>query len=321
MLPDTLVSSPILTSRFRVGRRLALAGVFGSGLLAIANLLVGFMARSTSVVAAGFEFTGDVMASAIVLFGLVIASRPPDEDHPYGHGRFEILTGLLVGLILAAAGVGICVRSLQMVGEVHAPPAAYGIWPLLGSIAVKSFLSVFKFRHGRRIHSAGLVADAWNDGVDILSAAAALAALGLTLYNPQQFLAADHYGGFAVGLIVIFTGFHVIRDTSLQLMDTMPDEDLMIAIRTVALSVPHVMGVEKCFARKTGLQYHVDLHLEVNPEITVRESHEIATQVRIRIRETLDWIADVLVHVEPSPLADSSNPAIAGQGASREPRR
>ena len=162
-------------------------------------------------------------------------------------------------------------------------------------------LSSMKFRVGRRIRSAALVADARNDRVDILSGTAALTALGLTLYDPSRFLAADHYGGFAVGLIVIFTGVRVVRETSLQLMDTMPDEALMSRIRAVALSVPGALGVEKCFARKTGLQYHVDLHLEVDPQITVRASHEIATQVRIALKERLDFIADVLVHVEPAP--------------------
>ncbi|MCH8265997.1 MAG: cation transporter [Acidobacteria bacterium] len=298
----------------RVARRLALVSVLASSLLAIANVLFGVMARSTSVVAVGVEFAGDVIASATVLFGLIVASKPPDADHPYGHGRFELLAGLIVGLILAAAGLGICVRSLQRVSEIHPPPAMFGVWPLLAAIVIKSFLSAFKFRHGRRIRSVGLVADAWNDAVDILSGLAALVALGLTLYDPEHFLAADHYGGFAVGVIVIFTGLRVIRDASLQLVDTMPNEELMVNIRRAALSVPNVRGVEKCYARKTGLQYHVDLHLEVDPDITVRASHEIATQVRIHVRQKLEWIADVLVHVEPSPSSKSPASPTAGEG-------
>jgi len=107
-------------------------------------------------------------------------------------------------------------------------------------------------------------------------------------------------GGFLVGLIVIFTGMRVAWDTIMQLIDTMPDQLTMNAIRSVALQVPGVCGVEKCFARKTGLKYHVDLHLEVDPEMTVRASHDLATVVRDRIKEDLDWVADVLVHVEPA---------------------
>jgi len=286
---------------WKEGQRLAVASMLGSGLLAAGNVLLGLAGRSTSVVAAGVEFAGDVLASGVVLFGLVVASRPPDANHPYGHGRSETLAGLLVGLILSAAGVGICTRSLQQVSNIHPPPAFYTIWPLIGSIVVKGILSTVKFRAGRRIQSAALVADAWNDGVDILSALAALTALGLTLHDPPRFLPADHYGGFAVGLIVIFTGLLVVRDTSLQLMDTMPEEAFLRAIRDTAMALPGVLGIEKCHARKTGLQYHVDLHLEVAPTMTVQDSHELATRVRFHLRERLPAIADVLVHVEPFP--------------------
>jgi cation diffusion facilitator family transporter len=284
----------------RLGRNLAAAGVVASGALAIVNIWVGLEAGSTSLVAAGAEFAGDVLASSVVLLGMLAAARPPDPEHPYGHGRLETVAGFTVGLILAAGGIAISYRSIQNVSEAHEPPGAYAVAPLIVSVVVKAFLATLKFRTGRRIGSAALVADAWNDSVDILSSLAALAALGLTVYDPAQFLAADHYGGFAVGLIVIFTGVRVLRDTTLQLMDTMPGPVLMASIRQAALAVPNVRGVEKCFARKTGLQYHVDLHLEVDPEITVRASHEIATQVRQHIRQELPWVADVLVHVEPS---------------------
>lgn len=287
--------------RSQAARRVALISMLASAGLAGTKIVVGLLAGSTSVVADGFESASDVVASGVVLFGLVVASIPPDRNHPYGHGRMEMLTGLAVGVILAAVGAAICVRSLESVNQLHRPPALYGIWPLLGSIAVKAVLSTVKFRFGRRIQSAALIADAWNDTVDILSGFAALTALGLTLYDPSRFLAADHYGGFAVGIIVVITGVRVVRETSLQLMDTMPDEAVMQRIREVARTVPGVVDVEKCYARKTGFQYHVDLHLEVDPEITVRESHDIATQVRIQLKENLDFIADVLVHVEPAP--------------------
>ena len=279
----------------------------GSGLLAVVKITVGLMANSTSVVADGIESAGDVGASMVVLFGLLVAAKPADANHPYGHGRFEILTALAVGILLVATGTGICVRSIDRIDAVHLPPAAYAVWPLIGSIAIKGLLSVVKFRYGRRLRSSALVADAYNDLVDILSACAALIAVGITLYDPRRFLAADHYGGVAVGLIVIYTGLRVIGTAALQLMDTMPDPDRMRQIRQVALAVPGVLGVEKCFARKTGLQHHVDLHLEVDPEMTVRASHEVATQVRMRIKEQLDWIADVLVHVEPHEPASTTS--------------
>src|SRR5581483_2609619 len=103
--------------------------------------------------------------------------------------------------------------------------------------------------------------------VDIISAAVAMTALGMTLWDPSRFPAADHYGGFAVGVIVVFTGVRVAQDTTARLSDAMPDSGLIDQSREIALAVPGVSGVEKLFARNTGLQYHVDLHLEVDPEM------------------------------------------------------
>ena len=282
-----------------LGQRVAGASILASLLLAVANIWVGYSAGSTSVLAAGFEFLGDVLASVLVLAGMMLAAKPADADHPYGHGRIEILAGLSVGMILAAGGVGICLRSLQKITEVHPPPKLYSIWPLLAAVAIRTRMSALKFRVGRRIGSGSLVADAWNDAVDIFSAAAALCALGLTLYDPVRFLLADHYGGFTVGLFVISTGLRVLRETSLDLIDTMPAAGLIERIKTTALRVAGVRGIEKCYARKTGLQRHVDLHVEVDPQITVAEAHDIATNVRLHVRQALPEIADVLVHVEP----------------------
>jgi cation diffusion facilitator family transporter len=204
-----------------------------------------------------------------------------------------------VGVLLTMAGALISFSALQNLSEVHRAPQAFAIWALLLSIAAKTTLWLVKGYYGRRIHSAALLADASNDGADVLSASVALAALGVTLLNPQRFAPADHIGGAIVGIIVILLGVRVIYETSLQLMDTMPDETMLAEIREAALAVPGALGIEKCFARKTGLRWHVDLHLEVDPEMTVQQSHDIATQVREHIREKLDWVADVLVHVEP----------------------
>lgn len=284
-----------------VGQRVAFTGMAVSGLLAVIKIVAGLVGHSTAVVADGFESAGDVFASGFVFLGLTLARKPADENHPYGHGRVEILTGLLIGLALTATGAVICYRSLETLNEIHPPPATYVVWPLVGSALAKGGLAGIKFHYGRKLKSAALVADAWNDSVDILSATVALAAVGLTLLDPARFFAADHIGGFAVGLIVVFTGLRIAWETAMQLMDTMPDDREMAAIRSSAMREPGVLGVEKCFARKTGLQYHVDLHLEVDPEMTVRASHDIAMRVRDRIVEDLDWVADVLVHVEPSP--------------------
>ena len=285
----------------QTGQRVAAMGMVVSGALAVLKILAGIFGHSTSVLSDGLESGGDVFASGLVLLGLTLASKPADADHPYGHGRVEILAGLLIGLALTAGGTLISFASVDHLGQSRPTPSSYVLWPLFASLAVKSGLASFKFRYGGRLQSAALVADAWNDTMDCLSASVALIGVGLTLWDPLRFLDADRYGGCVVGLIVISTGIRVSRDTALQLMDTMPDDKLMDQIRRAAVTVPGVKGVEKCFARKTGLRYHVDLHLEVDPEMTVRQSHQIAHDVRLRILERLNWVADVLVHVEPAP--------------------
>ncbi len=289
------------------GRRIAITSMIVSAGLAAAKISIGLRAQSTATVSDGVESAGDVLASGLVLLGLIIAAKPPDLEHPYGHGRLETLSALGVGMLLVATGVFIAFESLHLTHGASQTPSAYAIWPLLASIAIKSIMSAAKWRYGRRIQSSGLIADAWNDTVDILSGATALVGLGLTLLSPERFAAADHIGGSAVGIIVIFLGIRVVRDTAVQLMDTMPDPQVMDRIRNVGLSVPGVLGIEKCFARKTGLKWHVDLHLEVDPAMSVYDSHEIATRVREKIRTDIDWVADVLVHVEPHLLATISN--------------
>ncbi len=284
------------------GRRIAITSMLISAGLAAAKITIGLHAASTATVSDGIESAGDVLASGLVLLGLIIAAKPPDAEHPYGHGRLETLSALAVGMMLAATGVLIAFESLHLSREATRSPAPYAVWPLIASIVIKSILSAYKRHYGRKIQSSGLIADAWNDTVDILSGATALLGLGITLLDPAKFAAADHIAGSVVGIIVIFVGIRVVHDTAMQLMDTMPDPQAMDRIRMAGLNVPGVLGIEKCFARKTGLKWHVDLHLEVDPAMSVYQSHEIATQVREKIRSEVDWVADVLVHVEPHML-------------------
>ena len=283
------------------GRNVALLSILVSAVLATAKIVVGLKAHSAAVVSDGLESASDVFASSLVLFGLFMASKPPDAEHPYGHGRLETLSGMAVGMLLTAMGALISVESIQRAIRAHSRPAAFAIWPVLVSIVVKSLLYLTKRNYGRKLRSSSLAADAWNDGVDVVSGTVALVGVGLEVFVPALGLA-DEVAGSIVGLIVIFLGIRIVGDTISQLMDTMPEPGMLEQVREAALTVPGALGIEKCFARKTGLQYHVDLHLEVDPEMTVSASHEIATKVREKIRAELSWVADVLVHVEPHGL-------------------
>jgi cation diffusion facilitator family transporter len=281
----------------RDAARIARWGIVAGVVLGAVKIGAGLAFHSVATVSDGLESAADVLASSIVALGLWAAAKPADAEHPYGHGRYETLTGLGVGTLLVGAGVGIFLRALEGRFDLH-QPSILVVWPLLASIAVKAVLSVAKMRAGRRASSDALTADAWHEAVDMLSDAVALTAVSLSVYSPE-WSGADHYGGSVIGVIVVVLGVLTVHKTALNLLDTMPAPARVEEIRAGALQVPGALGVEKCFARKTGLRYHVDLHLEVDPDLTVFASHEIASAVRDHLKANLDWVEDVLVHVEP----------------------
>lgn len=283
-----------------IGRKIALISMSVGAVLSMAKILVGLHAGSASVVSDGLEAAGDVLASAIVYAGLWLASKPPDAEHPYGHGRYETLAGLGVGAMLLVAGSGIFWHSLKHLDLRDERLESYALYPLIAAVVIKTALAVVKFRASKQIGSTALEADAWHDITDLLSTVIAFTAVAVALAHPQVAGPADHAGGLIIGGIILFMAVQVVRRSVGQLLDTMPEAGKMDEIREVALAVPGTRGIEKCYARRTGMKFHVDLHLEVDPDMTVRESHRIATQVRNAVKQHLSWVADVLVHVEPS---------------------
>lgn len=294
--------TPAANTLERIGRRIALLSIsIGIG-LSIAKVLIGMRAGSVSVVSDGLEAAGDALSSIFVYAGLWLAAKPPDLEHPYGHGRYETLAALAVGGMLLLTGAGILWHGLTSSSE-PSVVASYALYPLFAAVILKAGLAISKRRIGARLQSTSLQADAWHDVTDLLSTAVALVSVGLTIANPARFGQADRIGGVVIGIIILFLAVKIVRRTVDQLLDTMPETTRLKEIREAALSVPGALGIEKCYARRTGLKYHVDLHLEVDPDLTVRASHQIATLVRSAVREALPWVADVLVHVEPSPFA------------------
>jgi cation diffusion facilitator family transporter len=267
--------------------------------LAALKLAAGYYGNSLSVLADGVESAGDVVASLILWIGLRIASRPADDNHPYGHGRFEILAGQAIGMFLGLSGAWLIWGAWSRIGMPNESPNPLAIWTLVISIAVKLFLAQWKKRRAHSLGSAALDADAKNDWLDVVSGLTAMLCLGLTLWQPNTFRDADAWGGALVGCLVVLLGMQVLSDSSYALLDTMPEGHRLEEIKAVALAVEGAWGIEKVHARKTGFQYHVDLHLEVNPNSTVYQAHQVGGAVRRRIREEVPWVADVLIHIEP----------------------
>jgi cation diffusion facilitator family transporter len=268
----------------------------GTGIvLAISKVGLGWYTHSFSLVADGIESAGDVVASMILWLGLRIAAEPADENHPYGHGRVEILAGQAIGAFLIASGVLLGRQAIEQMGEAKEAPHALAVAPLL---VRKKRKAAWEFR------SAAMEADAANDWLDVLSGTIALVALGMNIAVPGAFGQADRIGGLLIAGLVVYLGFGVLRQSSWELLDTMPPAGMLEEIRRAALGVDGTLGVEKCRARKTGFQYHVDLHLEVAPELSVREAHEISGAVRAAVKQRVNWVADVLVHIEPAPRGE-----------------
>jgi cation diffusion facilitator family transporter len=285
-----------------VGRRIALLSMSVGVVLSAAKIIVGVHVGSASVISDGCEAAADVLSSGFVYAGLWAASRPPDYEHPYGHGRYETLAGLAVGALLLLTGAAIFWNGMVRFHESNALKV-YALYPLLAAFFLKLSLAATKFRVGKRIDSSAVQADAWHDITDLFSTSVAFVAVVLTLVDSKRFGSADHVGGMVIGVIIFALSIRVVRQTIGQLIDTMPEPSKMGAIRQVAMSVPGTLGIEKCYARRTGLKYHVDLHLEVDPDMTVRESHQIASEVKRQVKSRLRWVADVLVHVEPARRA------------------
>jgi cation diffusion facilitator family transporter len=269
--------------------------------LAIGKVGLGWYTHSFSLVADGIESAGDVVASVILWLGLRIAAEPADENHPYGHGRVEILAGQAIGAFLIASGVLLGRQAIEQMGQTQQAPHVLAVAPLVVSIAVKLLLARKKRMAAVEYRSAAMEADAANDWLDVLSGTIALVALGLNVALPGVFGQADRIGGLLIAGLVVYLGFSVLRQSSWELLDTMPPAGMLEEIRRAALGVEGTLGVEKCRARKTGFQYHVDLHLEVAPELSVREAHEISGAVRSAVKQQVKWVADVLVHIEPAP--------------------
>lgn len=285
---------------YKTGQRMAFWSILVSACLAILKISSGLIAGSTALLADGIESASDMLTSAIVLGGMAIARRPADDRFPYGYGRAESLAGKTVATTLLIFATLLGAKSIGRFIENPPAPPPWALIPLGISFITKLFLSWYKHRLGRKLRSSALLADAANDIMDVFSATVAAAGIAVAVWYPHL-ARADAVGGFGVSMIIFVLGVQIFRKTSNELMDVMPEPELVLAVRSSAGGVPGVLGVEKCFGRKSGMFYLFDLHVEVNPQMTVRSAHELAHIVQDRILEDCPYVKAVLVHVEPHP--------------------
>ena len=275
-------------------------GVAAGGLLATVKLVVGVVGHSYALVADAVESFADIASSAMVWGGLAIAAKPPDANHPYGHGKAEPLAALAVGMMLIGAALGIAIEAIHGIRTPQAAPAAYTLVVLLGVIVIKEAMFRLVLRVGRRIGSTAVTADAWHHRSDAITSAMAAFGISISIFAGPGYEAADEWAALGATLVIAFNGSRFVRQALSELMDQQPAPALLGRVRTVAEGVAGVAGVEKLLARKMGLTYLVDMHVEVDGAMPVHDAHELGHQVKDEIRRQLPEVADVLVHIEPA---------------------
>jgi cation diffusion facilitator family transporter len=285
--------------RSKLFSKAAWIGVLANGALSTAKVLVGLFFNSSAVLADGVDTGTDVFTSLVTLVSGRISNRPPDETHPYGHERAEAIAAKIVSFIVFYAGVSLFFTSVKrMIFGEH--PQIQGVLPLLVtvlSMIVKTWLFLYKYHVGKKLNSSALVADALNMRNDILISSTVL--FGVILSKVGLFWM-DSIAALVVSIMIIRTAFNIFRETSYELMDGMHDLEIYQEIFDAVESVKGVKNPHKVRVRQVGYKYFVDIDIEVDPNLTVRMGHDIATQVKQAIIGKNDRIVDVLVHVEPA---------------------
>lgn len=279
--------------------RTTLLSLVVNTILAVVKGIAGVLGNSYALIADAIESTTDVFSSILVLIGMRYATKPADEKHPYGHGRAEpLITFVIVGFLLISA-TAIAYHSIVHILTPHKVPEPYTLLVLAGIVLVKEIFYRIVQKQGKATKSSALKADAWHHRSDAITSLMAFIGIALALYMGEGYETADDWAAlFASGFIVV-NAYLIFRPALGEIMDEQRHAELIKQIRTLALQVEGVKGTEKCFVRKTGFTFHVDLHLLVTGSISVAEGHKVAHQLKDWLQTKLPEISDVLIHVEP----------------------
>ena len=287
------------TSRLKRSLRTTFLGLAVNAILAGAKMAAGIFGHSHALVADAVESLADVFSSIVVWRGVVVAAEPPDEDHPYGHGKAEPLAAAVVSAMLLIAAGWIVVGAFRAIAEPHPAPKPFTLIVLVAVILLKEALFRFALHEAVSVDSSAVATDAWHHRSDAITSFAAAIGITVALLGGQGFESADDWAAIAAACVIAWNGWRLLRPALNELMDRSPNRDVVDRIRAVGEAVPGVARVEKCLVRQMGYQYFVDMHVEVDPQMTVLRSHEIAHQVKDNVRSQVPRVRDVLVHIEP----------------------
>ena len=284
----------------RSGARVALVGMGANVVLATVKILAGALGHSYVLIADGIESALDIAGSAIIWGGLKFAARPADETHPYGHGKAEPVAAIIVSLGVLAAAIVIAARSLYEIFQPHHAPAPFTLVVLVAVVVVKELLFRTVDRLGRNAESTAIQTDAWHHRTDALTSIAAFIGISIALIGGPRWQSADAWAALFACVLIAANGWRLFYPALHEVLDTAPRGEIVKMVREAAASVPGVIEIDKCFVRKMGLEFYVDLHVGVDAGISVRAGHDLAHDVKKAIKQTNPRIADVLVHIEPA---------------------
>ncbi|PHN01724.1 cation diffusion facilitator family transporter [Flavilitoribacter nigricans] len=273
--------------------------ILGNALLALVKGFAGIIGNSYALVADAIESTTDVFSSILVLIGLKYATKPADENHPYGHGKAEpLITFAVVGFLVVSATI-IAYKSIQNIQTPHEMPEKYTLIVLAAVVIIKEVFYRIVNRRGEETKSTSLKADAWHHRSDAITSLMAFIGISIAIFLGDGYENADDWAALFASGFIIYNAYLIFRPALGEIMDEHLHDDLVEQIREIAVQVKGVVDTEKCHVRKSGLFYHVDLHLVVNGNLTVKQGHDIAHDLKRELQEKLPEISDVLIHVEP----------------------
>jgi cation diffusion facilitator family transporter len=266
----------------------------------------GILGHSHALVADAVESLADVFSSVVVWRGVTVAAEPADEDHPYGHGKAEPLAAAVVAAMLLVAACWIAVSAFHAIAEPHPPPKPFTLVVLFVVMVIKEGMFRFVLRESISIESSAVKTDAWHHRSDAITSLAAFIGITIAVIGGKGYESADDFAALAAAIVIGWNGWHLLRPALNELMDRAPGREIEQRTRPIAESVSGVECVEKVLVRKMGHHFYIDMHVQVDPKMTVQRSHEIAHEVKDRIREKEARIRDVLVHIEP--MLDENRP-------------
>lgn len=291
-------------------QRNTVIGFFASIGLSLTKLGAGVWGQSSALIADAVESLADTVGSILVWQALRVASQPPDQKHPYGYGKAEALASLGVGVLLVVAAIFIVVKSLHEILIPHDAPAAWTLLVLVGVVITKEVLFRFVMQGADQFDSDAARADAWHHRSDAITSIAALIGVSVAIWGPRWFgipglVFADEVAAILASGVILMSAWILIRPALDELLDAVAHE-MVDQVRTVANGIDGVREVEKVFVRKSGSGYHVDMHLHVDPEVSVRVAHALAGKVKAILKSEIPRLTGVLIHVEPQEQPQAS---------------